>query len=493
MVRISHSLLLPGLMALGLIGLFLPFWLFMPLLFDQQMYMYVAKAILAGGAPYVDAWEQKGPLLHVIYASVMAMGGVHEFSIRLFDTALTLGALMLIFLLARSSGQPRLGLIAVILAMLFTPLTGASMAQADSWSAYTGIAIAFILLSGSNPTRSAFAAGVLQGACLMFKPTTALFGLAALVRARYEQDWLHFLLIYAAGASIIPVLVLLWLASHGALDAFWQDFIVFNISQHGADGINKSAFFLETLSFPYINSIARMVYLPLAVFGWWKLRKSSNRLADMTGAITLAGLIAYEVQGLYAISHAVPVLLPASLLVAAAINVQPIWALLLIFQLPHVFGSSGYKTFDSWRYALGHIDRTTYVSLYDFPNYKVATLIKLAERIKILSPENSPIYVYSFEPSPYIYANRSAPTRYFVNYPLNKGTAAQLEQTRIALMHDLEARPPYLIIVTKFDVNNLQPVPSYQHYLKFNSLNTFVEQRYTLAEDTAEWVIYKQR
>src|SRR4029453_18596821 len=40
---------------------------------DQSLYAYVGDRIRAGGLPYRDAWDQKPPAIHALYAGLRAL------------------------------------------------------------------------------------------------------------------------------------------------------------------------------------------------------------------------------------------------------------------------------------------------------------------------------------------------------------------------------------------------------------------------------------
>ena len=40
---------------------------------DQGLYAYVGDRVMHGGLPYVDAWDQKPPAIHVTYAAMRGL------------------------------------------------------------------------------------------------------------------------------------------------------------------------------------------------------------------------------------------------------------------------------------------------------------------------------------------------------------------------------------------------------------------------------------
>ena len=42
---------------------------------DQSLYAYVGERMRAGGLPYRDAWDQKPPAIHFVYAGLRSVWG----------------------------------------------------------------------------------------------------------------------------------------------------------------------------------------------------------------------------------------------------------------------------------------------------------------------------------------------------------------------------------------------------------------------------------
>lgn len=472
--------------ALSLLALVLPMWLLAPLLLDQSIYSYVGQTILAGGAPYLDAWEHKGPLTHLFYAGglwLKADGGV-----RLLDTAGALLSLGFLYRIASQQIAPLAGPIAVILALLYGGLAPSTMAQTDSLTAYLLILLLWVLLKPCTSTRLLMA-GLIQGALLMLKPTTALFGLALLWRIRHEPRPWRSLAVIAAGCSVTPALCLIWLAQHGALDAFWQAYICFNLDAHEPESISwDKLLLLGSLKPPAIVGLSQSLFLPLAGFGWWQWRRTNRHAADTIASLVGAALLAYYIQGLYMNNHKLPIYLPASLL-AAPLIVRWNWLFILFLpRLLFIIGGGSNYPLESWQYLCGQIDRPTYESHFAFAEFNLTQTRALAQQIDQLTPPNSKVYIFGFNPGAYQLAHRRAPTRYFFSYPLNRGP--QIAATRAQLLADLQADPPALIALAKKDPIQLMPISSDKIFDDFTELKDFTQHNYHRAGEDEAWVIY---
>ncbi len=59
--------------------------LFYPFGRDQGIFAWVADQIVAGGVPFRDAWDQKGPATHYTYALIQLVFGRGLWGVRVFD------------------------------------------------------------------------------------------------------------------------------------------------------------------------------------------------------------------------------------------------------------------------------------------------------------------------------------------------------------------------------------------------------------------------
>ncbi len=85
MIWIRRAILLALIVYVTLIALGSLWW---PMGRDQGIFAWVGDVIVSGGAPYRDAWEQKGPATHYTYAAAQWLFGRASWSIRLLDLIL---------------------------------------------------------------------------------------------------------------------------------------------------------------------------------------------------------------------------------------------------------------------------------------------------------------------------------------------------------------------------------------------------------------------
>jgi 4-amino-4-deoxy-L-arabinose transferase-like glycosyltransferase len=87
---------------------------------DEQVYTVVAREMLHGGKPYIDAIERKPPLLFVVYEWVFrAAGGVNPYALHFTAVLWTLATMGLLYLVARRLAGPEAGVWAALLYGVF--------------------------------------------------------------------------------------------------------------------------------------------------------------------------------------------------------------------------------------------------------------------------------------------------------------------------------------------------------------------------------------
>jgi hypothetical protein len=117
---------------------------------DQGLYAYVGERILAGGLPYVDAWDQKPPAVHVTYAVLRAIWP-HDSVVAAADLVGAMAVAWLLVSLGAVLVRPVTGQVAALIFLfLSNPAFGRLGGVAVRAQAETFIAVivtgAFLLL-----------------------------------------------------------------------------------------------------------------------------------------------------------------------------------------------------------------------------------------------------------------------------------------------------------------------------------------------------------
>jgi hypothetical protein len=116
------------------VGAFATLW--WPMGQDQGIYAWVGDVICAGGLPYRDAWELKGPATHYTYAAVQAILGRNEWGIRVADVMFVcFGAIGLWRLVDRLGGYFAAHSATILMIYWYARGGYWDTAQPDGWAA----------------------------------------------------------------------------------------------------------------------------------------------------------------------------------------------------------------------------------------------------------------------------------------------------------------------------------------------------------------------
>jgi hypothetical protein len=213
---------------------------------DQSLYMYVADRVIDGGAPYVDAWDQKPPGVFFVYAAIRLVWPSAS-AVAIADAlAAAATAVALIVLGWRALGRNVTMAGATAYLLLSHPsiqrLSGLYVrGQCEVFIALT-IAVGLALAWRRNLGRlHLLTAGLSLGAAIWLKYNAAAYALPLLVAVMLppegpRRSWpAVFSLVTWIGVGVAAVSagLLGYLANAGALDAWWRATIDYNLAYSG--------------------------------------------------------------------------------------------------------------------------------------------------------------------------------------------------------------------------------------------------------------------
>ena len=199
---------------------------------DQGVYLYIAHQLLNGAPPYRDVFDNKGPLLYLINALGLILGGGSFWGVYVLEYCLLAVSTVLTYLLLKL----RTGWLIAALATLFFVLQVAHIAVGDH---------ELFRKPKIEPRRPAwFVAGLLGAGAFFLKPTGLGFWAALLLtvvlvclRTGEWRRWLPRLSLGVAGAALGSALFLAYLSVVGALRPFAADFLGFNFLYVGTNSM----------------------------------------------------------------------------------------------------------------------------------------------------------------------------------------------------------------------------------------------------------------
>src|SRR3990172_2665056 len=200
--------------------------IFIPFATDQVWFALGARTILDGGQLYRDFWDQKPPLIYLLYSVPFALVGEHMEAVRVFDLINVGVAMAGMYFLGRRFFSERAGVFAAgLYGFAYLAWTAPSdLAETESFmAAPLAFAFALYLPDDTRPDAPlrAVAAGLLLSVAFAFKAPALLFLLglpAAELLLRREGSWSPAgaagrLALAALGFAVVPVALALYMAA----------------------------------------------------------------------------------------------------------------------------------------------------------------------------------------------------------------------------------------------------------------------------------------
>ncbi len=503
--------------------------LFYPFGRDQGIFAWVADQILAGGAPFRDAWDQKGPATHYTYALVQLAFGRAMWGVRALDLLAVLATQWAILKLVR----PREGWFAaltsaLIFGALHFRLNDWNTAQPDAWGGMLAIAAIAVL---ARPTRGSeqgaagrhgaeIAAGALIGLATLYKATLAVMLLPPLVYAlaRWLPQRRHAiarLLAIGAGFALAIALGLACLAAQGALGDFLEIQWTFNRLVHGG----YAHPFAAHLAALHAMALRCGLYPPLlaacaaTALIWRRERALTLALWSAIGA----GLFALVAQSQYFLYHAAPMFGPLAVLAgigAARVPGRlmgalrggrwarglagPALALAILWAIQPPYNLAGFRT-----HVFGSMSIDAYRALFSRYDFRAPVVWEVADYVRENALADETVLVWAFEPLIAHLADRRPVSRFGFHYPLTAcqwpwlSPSERLTELCRAYRSELVAafreRPPAVVAVASDDANILMPRSSRDELERFPQLRELIHDGYALDTRIGHFELWLRR
>ena len=405
---------------------------------DLSVYIYVAQGIPSGDVPYLDRWDNKGPLTYLLTLAGKMMGGAY--GVWLLGASFLLGSSWFAFKITREA----FGLTAALLAT--TSFLVCFRIVADGGGLTEHYALLFQLLtiylffrlSQGNVKRDiplCLAIGVLGAATFLLRPNLVglwlTIGLYVAVQHWIlgRRDTLRWMPWFVAGGLAILAVTAISFATFNAWSALWDAVFMYNFTYSDATLSDRLSVLLD------LRRTLMMVSLPLAA-GWciglYYLLSGKAR-GKCYEDILLLGLILLPVETVlvttsgYGFNHYYLAVLPAVALVLAflarfVLNQALVAPVLLATALiiPVVYYNLPDKE-SVYRGFIRIVDKYTHAEEITSDRYS-----NVAKRVRQLTDPDDPILVWGNQAQIYLQSKRDAPTRFFTQFPLiNRGYADQ--------------------------------------------------------------------
>ena len=516
---------------------------------DQALYSYVGRTILIGGQPYLDAWDQKPPGVHFLYALLWA-AWPHESVIAAADLAAAIAVAALLVVLGRRLTTHRAAGEAAALVFLafgnpaWTRLGGVRVrGQSEVFIGLFATAALLLALRamreygwspGANPrvrTMPLFAAGIMLGLAVLFKYNAALHGVPVAfvialalwrerqgARAGRARDvspqapsllaaGTRVLLWVAAGVAVPIAAMVAHFAWHGGLRDLYLATVTYNVQYSGETYASAWAFLRYLLTFPVQHSRVDSLWM-LGCGGCALLLWAGRRHPWLwTAPIWVAAAcLVIAVNG----SRGLPqYFLQAGPALALAAGLAGAWTwarlgrtsrsvLLVLVTVavwrvsdpPRLAASVRYD----WQGFSGSLDRERYLSRFgrvdSGDKYSALAVHRLAEYLRAHSQPDDTVYVFGFSPWAYVGAERQSASRFFWSRPVIVGFAEGRPGYGVAgLLDELQTGRPRLLVLQRRDWDPIDP-NSDEFFMGQPLLRGWLRDNYTYTRDLHNFEIW---
>ena len=444
---------------------------------DQGLYSYVGARILHGDLAYRDAWDQKPPGIHYVYAALRAVYP-HDAAVAAADLAAAAGVAVLLWRAGGALAGPAAGALSALVFLLlsdpnFTRYGGVRVrAQCETFIALCVSGAVVLALGARERRRTArlAAAGVLLGATFALKYNAGIYAIVVLAalwlggRVR-GRDLVPLIL----GGLAIPVVLLAIFAAGHAVRDMYEATIVYNVRYSGETYASRLDMLRYLLIFPVQHARVDALWFvgglgcaALLAVGVRRVRLLVPVLWVGAACVAIAvngsrGLPQYFVQAAPALALACGVggvealrRAPRAVVIAMiALVAIGVWR---VDEFPKLAGNIAYDT----QYLLGRMDRRTYLSRYgglrEADKYSALDNLDLGEMLRQRARPEQTVYVFGFSQAAYVYSDRASASRFFWSRPvIVEFDAPDPRYGSRGLLADLQRNQPAVIVLQQHD------------------------------------------
>jgi hypothetical protein len=480
-------------LAVALLAVRLPS-LFQPMGADQALYAYVAERIRGGGLPYRDAWDQKPPAVHFLYAGLRTLWA-GDAVVPAADLAAAAMVAFLLFKVGERAGPAGTGQASALLFLFlsnpaFTRVAGIRLrSQCETFIA-VAVTAALLLLVLKSPKRQSkgraerratpptpaalFAAGVLFGVAFTLKYNAAVFAVAGVTTLWLARALSPGGLVRLSAGFLVPALAIpLVFALGGALRPLIDATILYNLEYSGETYRSPLDVARYLITFPIerarfdalwtLGGVGCLVLLAGAP-------GSRERLIPVVwvaaACVSIAingsrGLPQYFVQANPALALAAgwggalawTWLRAAHLRAARPIAVAILVVVSIAVWRVNQFDKLAEQTLFDARYALGWMPRDAYLARYDDDRkYSAVASDALGKFLAEHSQPADRVFVFGFTCAAYLEANRASASRFFWSRPVIVGfNQGRPGYGTDGLLADLDINRPAVIALQQRD------------------------------------------
>lgn len=445
---------------------------------DQGLYAYVGERILHGELAYRDAWDQKPPGIHYVYALLRYVWPT-DAAVAAADLIAAVLVAVFLWMLGTRLGGPLAGGAAAVLFLLLSDPSFARYggvrvrSQCETFIALlTTAALTLAVTDGQQGPRARrlVLSGLLLGAVFMLKYNAGIYAIVVIVAIVLTSGLTRRdVALVAAGTLIIPLTLFAVFLRGAALNDLYRATIAYNVRYSGETYSGPVEMLSYLVRFPiqharvdalwFVGGLGCLVLLGAAL----RTRSAWVPLVWVaTACLSVAingsrGLPQYFVQAGPALALAagvagaivlprMPRVLSGVVVLAVAVGV---WRV-------NDFSKLASNVSHDLRYVTHQIDWRTHRARYggqrEIDKYSALDNADLGTMIAQHSRPEDTVYVFGFSAGAYVYGERRSASRFFWSRPVILDFNAKDPRYGVnGLADDLQRNRPALIILQRHD------------------------------------------
>ena len=459
---------------------------------DQALFAYIGGRIIRGEGLYVDVWDVKPPGIFLIYGVLDLLPGPQVRVLRAADLLYSATTVFAIYALAATYWGRLAGAVAgAFYGVVYVVATGYwHSAQPDSFMVLPLILalLAYEYARRRGSAELAVCSGLLFGFAAQLRPVVLLVpavlllvdvwsstaGASRLGR-RLRSEAMRRALTVVVGAAAVELVVLLWLAVHGAVGEYFYAQLEFasEYARRGGpyspDGVTLTNYLSGLRSGTMFIVFARLLLVApalTAVVAGGLVRR--ERLVLQTAWLTLAAYIGVAMQGKFFLYHW-HLLLPFLAVLggwtgsflwrslraagrgpALAGGTLAAFGTFLLLLTPNVTDRAAREWSGFVRYFTEPERRSAYYDrfgLYGRSSFSYRASDEVSAYLRARTAPGDTIFVWGYDPLLYVSTGRDSPSRFTSFLPLMSEWAPRAWVDE--WLDDLEARRPVYIITQR--------------------------------------------
>ena len=500
------TMLCAGWMALALILLIFSLDSFVgPPRRDSSIFLYVAQGMLEGDVPYADRWDHKGPLIYLLSAVGLLISDL--WGLWLLETCFLLLTVWVAYLVVRQFGTlPALVSLTVFLGYLCRFVEGGNFTEQYALL-FQFLALYLFVREVRGDRRSwvYISIGILGSLTLLLRPN--LIGVWVAIGLYWvlfhQVHSVRRILLSAAGAGLPVIAAVVAFEIFDGLYAFWDAVFTYNIQYSRISALDRL-----TAIWRLFGRVLPFAILPVA-FSWFIgiyrriCARSSPR--EISRELVVLSVILLPIEVFF-------VSLSGNHYGHYYLAVLPVVTILIAYLMSEVTMSRSIPA------SLLSVVSLVCVGLYFIPpaandssffartdsNDSLSATSRQLRVADVIETETEPgetILVWGSEANLYLISGRSAPTRYFYQYPLVRSGYAD-PTIFDEFISEIGLRQPALLIDTRnrrlppLDASERmgwQPsVPKYVYLPeRFEPFFAVVDEQYELLAEIDGYFIYR--